>query len=295
MKDIYAIQLNPGSGQENLPDFYADFPYLNSRAFLNHYHVLWHWHNAVELFYVEKGSLEYETPSGKKVFPTGSGGLINSGIIHTSNPLENPTVQRLHIFEVSLLAGFPGSLLEKKYIAPLINNFQLEIIPLYPDTLEHVPVLEKLKASFALSQNDFGYEIKLREALSSIWLDLLTVLPPKSEQKQYSCERIKKMMTYIQRHFAEPIRIADIAAAGLVSERECFRVFKKFLQMSPTEYLRDYRLNTACRMLLEGKQTITQISLACGFSGSSFFGKVFLARFKMTPTAYREKWRDFTI
>ena len=77
MKLIRGIEFCAGSREERLPDFAPDFPYIASRAEMDFYperFVPWHWHSAVELFYMESGSLEYSTPQGKAVFPQGSGG-----------------------------------------------------------------------------------------------------------------------------------------------------------------------------------------------------------------------------
>lgn len=77
MKLIRGIEFCAGSREERLPDFAPDFPYIASRAEMDFYperFVPWHWHSAVEVFYMESGSLEYSTPQGKAVFPQGSGG-----------------------------------------------------------------------------------------------------------------------------------------------------------------------------------------------------------------------------
>ena len=52
--------------------------------------------------------------------------------------------------------------LNKKYIAPVITAPQIEIIPLFPGNAEEERILKLLAASFRLSSDEFGYEIKLR-------------------------------------------------------------------------------------------------------------------------------------
>lgn len=296
MNDIFEMQLKENSSEELLTGFTADFPYVNSRALLNRYDVFWHWHKAVELFFVESGTLEYDTPQGRTVFLPGSGGFVNTGVLHTSRPQKESyhTIQLLHIFDAALLFGQTESLIYQKYFSPILTSPQTELISLHPDDPSHRDTLKKLKRSFEISQFDFGYEIRLREALSGIWLDLLKLLPANTKQGNKSSEKIKQMMVYIHEHFHENIKIADIAAAGYVSERECFRTFQHFLHITPTEYVRNYRLQVACRLLADGSDTITQISHTCGFGSSSFFGKIFLANMGMTPTAYRQRWRDTT-
>ncbi len=110
MKNIHSITFYTGSKEELLPDFANDFPYIASRAELDKYiehYVPWHWHKAVELFYMESGSLEYYTPKGKRLFPAGSGGMVNSNILHMTRPIAQTekNIQLLHIFDASLLAG----------------------------------------------------------------------------------------------------------------------------------------------------------------------------------------------
>lgn len=294
MKDIFALTLDESSGEERLPGFSAEFPYLHSRAFLNRYVVPWHWHPALELFYVESGAMAYAVPGGSVRLPAGAGGLVRGGVLHASHPLEENTVQHLHLFDASFLAGAPGGVIERRYIAPLTHREDLELLPLFPDNPAHAPILEKLRASFSLAGDEFGYEMRLRAALESVWLDLISLLPPASPRAVFQAGRLKRMMAFIRAHHERPLRIADIAAAGYVSERECYRAFQTGLRMTPLEYLRACRLETACRLLAESDCDMTAVSLACGFGGSSFFGRVFRAQFGITPTAYRQKWQDRT-
>lgn len=65
MRNIQSIEFHTGSKEELLPDFAGDFPYIASDVDLNNYigrSAPWHWHRAVELFYMESGSIEYFTP-----------------------------------------------------------------------------------------------------------------------------------------------------------------------------------------------------------------------------------------
>ena len=114
MKNIHSIEFYTGSKEELLPDFAEDFPYIASRVELDNYiggYVPWHWHKTVELFYMERGSLAYDTPGGTLMFPAGSGGMVNSNVLHMTRAMSQKenTLQLLHMFDVSFLAGEPGS------------------------------------------------------------------------------------------------------------------------------------------------------------------------------------------
>ena len=75
------------------------------------------------------------------------------------------------------------SRIEQKYIAPVITAPQIEVIPLFPGNAEEERILKLLAASFRLSSDEFGYEIKLREALTEIWLMLFELSRSMREKK----------------------------------------------------------------------------------------------------------------
>ena len=285
------INVNYNTREEMLPDFSYDFPYTATKAYItSDKSAIWHWHTAVELFYIESGSLEYNTPNGKVILSEGCGGFLKSGVLHMAKLTEGVKrcVQLIHIFDTIFITGHTGSRIEQKYIAPIINVAGLEIIPLYAEVKEHAPILTKIRESFNLLKEEEGYEFKLRAALSDIWFDLLN-LPEWNEKTAGNSlnEKIKLMMVYIHEHYGDKLTVSDIANATYISERECYRSFQSVMHMTPTEYIRKYRLQVACHMLLETEETITVISQSCGFGSSSFFGKVFKETMHMTPLEYR--------
>ncbi|SCP97720.1 AraC family transcriptional regulator [Anaerobium acetethylicum] len=301
MKTFRSIEFYTGTREEQLPDFSTDFPYVASCVDLNKYSgrfVPWHWHKAVELFYIETGTLEYRTPKGKILFPAGSGGMVNSNVLHMTKPQgENiKTVQLIHIFDTSFIAGEHGSRIEQKYILPITTAPQLEIIALYPDSQPQKRILDLIQNAIHLPEQEFGYEIRLREILSEIWLSLFEVSSSILEEKKKhdkTNDKVKMMMIYIHEHYAGKISIPDLAAAAYLSERECYRVFHDCLHMTPTEYITGYRLQMACQMLANSQEPVTAISHACGLGSSSYFGKVFREYMGYTPVDYRRKWQNF--
>lgn len=300
MENIRGIELKNGSREEKLPGLEAAFPYIATCAELDQYInpiIPWHWHSAVELFYMKSGCLEYATPKGKRVFPAGSGGFVNSGVLHTSQvrATNESNIQLLHLFEPSLLSGEHGSRMETKYILPLTAAPQVEMIPLYPEAPAQAQILTEIRQAFAISGQDWGYEFALRDALSRIWLKLFALVQPALEQEHYGKStdgQIKALMVYIHEHYQEPVSVEQLAESAHISKRACFRLFQENLHMSPLEYMRSYRLQKACQMLAETREPVTQIAYSCGLGSSSYFGKVFRERFGCSPAEYRKKWHD---
>lgn len=303
MKNIQTIKLMEGSNKEDLPEFWMDFPYIASCAELDKYDesmVPWHWHPAVELFYMESGTLEYITPNGKWIFPAGSGGFVNSNILHTTKvvPSGEDTVQLLHIFETEFISGGHGNRIETKYIYPLTSASELELIPLFVENPEQANLLKKIRTIFELKEDAWGYEIVLRQELTEVWLQLLEVARPtinKIASKQGTDEKIKVILEYIHTHFTEAITVEQLAFFANISKRGCFRLFQETIHMTPLEYMTSYRLKKACQMLTETAESVTHIAYHCGFGSSSYFGKMFQKRFGCTPIQYRKKWHDCNI
>lgn len=300
MRNIQGIELIAGSNEELLPGFSPDFPYIATCAELSRYRdpmVPWHWHPTVELFYMESGTLEYTTPNGKWVFPAGSGGFVNSNVLHTSRikPSADSTVQLLHLFDPVFLAGEHGSRMEAKYIRPLTAAASIEMIALYPEDPEQEAVLKDIRQAFEISDTQWGYEFELRSQLANIWLKLFALARPSMNGKGDACgtdEKVKAMMAYIHEHFQEPISVEQLAETVHISKRVCFRLFREHLHMTPVEYMRSYRLRKACQLLTKGSEPITRIAYSCGLGSSSYFGKLFRERFGCSPVEYRKKWHD---
>lgn len=300
MNHVHGIQYKNNSKEELFPDFGPDFPYTCSYVEFGLCiggQIPWHWHKEIELFYIEKGTLEYDTPGGKIVFPEGSGGMVNSNILHSTKSLDpkKDTIQLDHIFDSSLISGQHGSLLDQKYILPFTGSPQAEILSFYPRTPKEKRLLKLLRDSFFLSPHEFGYEILLRSALSKLWCLMLSLSRPLLGQKKPqsgSDQKIKSMMEYIQDHYSEKLTVPRIALAAYISERECFRMFRQSLGITPSEYVKNFRIRQACIMLSDPSLSVSYIGQSCGLGSSSYFGKTFREVMGCTPREYRCKWQN---
>lgn len=302
MRNLQSIQIDGNSNEEILPGFTQEFPYIATCAELDRYansFTPWHWHRSVELFYIQSGFLEYMTPGGKWIFPAGSGGFVNSNVLHSTvfqRQKEN-NIQLLHIFDPSLISGESGSRIETKYILPLTASAGVELIPLFPDKPEQAEILKSILSAFELRESHWGYELKLRNILSDIWMKLFELARPQMQSSQSADGdgKIKKLMIYIHEHYSQPISVAELSQSVPVSKRACFRLFREHLHTTPAEYIRSYRLQKACQMLARSNESITQIACQCGLGSSSYFGKIFRDAYQCTPLEYRRKWHDCDI
>lgn len=303
METRQRLDLKPGSREEWVPELSSSFPYTCTRAEIHKYpgrSVPWHWHRMAEIFYIERGTLEYYVPGKHLAFPAGSGGFVNSNVLHMTRPGpgEGAVIQFLHMVDPDFIAGEPGSRIGQKYVLPLTAS-SADILAFYPGDPGQEGLLSQIRDAFSIEEG-FGYEIRIREAMSRLWLELLRqagealrgTAGAKSRPGNRESDKLKQMMTYVYEHCGEKISVPELAAAAYLSSRECFRVFREELHTTPAAYIQSCRVEMACRMLARTSETVSAIGYACGFGSGSHFCKVFREAIGCTPLQYRRNWQD---
>lgn len=78
------------------------------------------------------------------------------------------------------------------------------------------------------------------------------------------------------------------ALSGKSHEHLC-RVFKKYCNDTPTNYINEIRLNYSANLLSNTNIDILDISLESGFESLSHFYSLFKKNFGVTPLKFRQK------
>lgn len=273
----------------------AAFPYRGNRDTLGPMTCglcPWHWHNEVELFYIESGALRYSLPGMTRDFHAGDVGFVNANVLHMTRYLGDvPCVQQEHIFLPRLVGGASGSAIEQKYVQPLLMNREAELLFIPGDHPKAEALRTRMdRALDAFERQSPGYEIDVRDEMSALWLQMLTLAPKaRSHHSGVDDARLKAMLRFIDHNYAERLSLADIASAASVGPREGARCFRRALNLSPIEYLLSYRLDRAGELLRATDRSVTDISLSCGFTSVSYFGKLFREKVGVSPTEYRKR------
>ena len=98
---------------------------------------------------------------------------------------------------------------------------------------------------------------------------------------------LRRMLGYVQRHYAEKLSVRDIARAGGVSVSSCCEVFRKHTGQTPGGYLIRYRLQKGMEQLSNPNLTVAEVARSVGFASSSYFTECFKRYLHVTPLAYR--------
>ena len=103
---------------------------------------------------------------------------------------------------------------------------------------------------------------------------------------------LEKCLEILNRDFAEELSAAVIAEKTGVSEPTVYRMFKKQIGVSFSNYLNMVRINAACGYLESTDWEIMEVAEKSGFTSLSNFYRVFLQQRGMSPRAWqREKVR----
>ena len=105
-------------------------------------------------------------------------------------------------------------------------------------------------------------------------------------------DRLLTMLAYIQENYARKLTLQEIADASAVSTRECLRCFQAAIHQSPMEYLIDYRIQAAAKLLENTTLSVTEIAMRTGWGSNSYFTKMFRQLRGKTPNAHRKEYQS---
>lgn len=256
--------------------------------------IPWHWHSDIEVMYVAQGQLELKTNQNTYILKMGDAAFINTNVLHFQKPCAGVlTVTLNQVFDAGLISGKVQSIFDQKYVEPVLCCKEIDVLHFRQSEVRHRNIIKYIRqAQDAADEQAYGYELMVRNALSSMWLLIAEETGEQVAQKQLHIsvgeERLKNMMRYIQTHYMDKVKLLDIANAANISEREAVRTFNNHLKQTPFGYLMEYRIRMAMLRLRETNDTVSQIAYDCGFSSASYFAKEFKRRTGGTALEYKK-------
>ena len=93
--------------------------------------------------------------------------------------------------------------------------------------------------------------------------------------------------TYIGKNYREDISMQSAAQAMGYSEAYFCKLFKQCFRVNFSAYLNEYRIEKAKAMMADPRVNIKDVGMACGYSDSNYFARVFKRITGQTPSDYR--------
>ncbi len=99
--------------------------------------------------------------------------------------------------------------------------------------------------------------------------------------------RLKRAVEYVEAHFAEPVSLANVAAAAGLTRMHFAAQFRAATGLRPHEYLLRRRIEHAQEMLIGSDMSTVNVALSVGFQTQSHFTSVFKTLVGQPPHAWR--------
>ena len=102
--------------------------------------------------------------------------------------------------------------------------------------------------------------------------------------------RMQQICAYVMKHYVHSISLDDIAMEVGMNRSAFCSYFKKCKGMTFSQFVVQYRLNTACELLKHSQKSVSEICYLVGFNDLPYFIRVFTKSIGMSPSKYRRQY-----
>lgn len=101
--------------------------------------------------------------------------------------------------------------------------------------------------------------------------------------------KVRMVCDYIASHYQEELSLEILSDIAYVHPDYLSRIFKKETGMNLNRYIKTFRMNKACQLLLDTQQKVSSISTAVGYQNCPYFIRTFTDTFGISPERYRQE------
>lgn len=251
-----------------------------------------HWHNDMEIIYVKKGRGRIYVDLMPFIVNQGDIIIVPPGQLHSIEQFEDYSMEYENIiFQLSMLMTVQGDICTEKFFHPLLQR-KIRIRNHYTPTSSGYSVLSGCLDTIDNICKSFspGYELAVKGQLFTLFHALFSFIrEPLPGHRHKSLNHLKEILKYVETNYSDKISIEAAASICSFSQSHFMKFFKNNMAVSFTDYLNDYRLTMAARLLISSSDNIVNIAAATGFDNLSYFNRLFKRKYGCTPTAFRSR------
>ncbi|NOU99926.1 helix-turn-helix domain-containing protein [Paenibacillus planticolens] len=248
-----------------------------------------HMHDMYELYYLYEGERMYFIRDRSYLILPGDLVLINRRELHATSDSDK-------LGHARVVMNFSEGFLESvKEDAPFLLDAFTHATPVLRLDLPTRRFVEDIlgKMIVEAKENHLGQTFALRHFLIELLLFTARFVrqhPVTSPEHVSPLHRkISTIVRFINTHFAEPMRLEELAERFEISPAYLSRMFKEITGFSLVEYVNLVRVQEAQRLLTETKMKVIAIAEQVGFGSLVQFGRVFRQIARTTPLRYRRQ------
>ena len=254
-----------------------------------------HRHREFELNFVEHGA-GVRRVVGDRIETVGEYDLALIGAENLEHVWENGTCQSPDIREITI--QFAPDFLGDK----ILEKNQFDSIRKMLKAAEHglsFPLDSIMRVyhyldTLASEQDHFQQFLKFMSILNELSKGEYKILASSSfahSSRNQESRRVTKVKQYINDHYAEDLRLDNMAELVGMSPSAFSRFFKMRTGKSLSDYILDIRLGFAARMLVDSTKNISEICYESGFNNLSNFNRIFKSKRGSTPRDFRTLYK----
>ena len=257
--------------------------------------IISHWHPEFEILFVRKGGFTVSIGGNEFEAEEGDIFLVSPDTLHSVSGGEGKKKDYdALLFFPSLFSFAEKNDLQEKIITPLVTHRIAlpERISKSDGCYEALfPLVERVSSLNGDAPSDTA---RMETALTLLTL-LLTLYEkgllkiPLSES--YETERLRSVIAFIEESFGQKLTLRELAEVCGFSDGYFCSFFKKGTGKTPMEYLNEVRISRAIDKLDTTDESVTAISLECGFESLAYFIRRFSAHTGLSPREWRKKSR----
>ena len=270
------------------PDFGSSIRYSRFTERNPDAKAFWHYHPEVELVYIEKGYGNRYVGNHISSFDDGDLILMGPNVPHFGYEfgLQGISEEIVVQFKEELFKNAAHPVPEFEGIIDLITKARSGI-SFFGET-------KKTIGAELLSMEDKSP----LERLSKL-IDILSLLAQSKEYQvlnadgvtlviqNQSDDRINKVYQYVKDNYESEITLDEISKIAIMTVPSFCRYFKKYTKQTFTQFVNEFRIRQAIRLIASGNKSISEISFDVGFNNFSHFNKQFKKVTGKSPSKYK--------
>ena len=249
-----------------------------------------HQHDAWELYCVIQGQGNRTAGDTLQTFVSGDVVLIPPSMLHRwdyapASADSNGCIRYL-------MVAFEHSLIERcMEVFPEFRN-RLRALTFPVNALKFGSESSRIirKTLVAINEMDeLGRLCEMFRLLPLIFTSSDHVIAGKPMRIERDVRRMQQICAYVMAHYVHSISLDDIATEIGMNRSAFCSYFKRYKGMTFSQFVTEYRLNTACELLKYSQKQVSEICFMVGFNDLPHFIRVFTSVMGMPPSKYRKQ------
>ena len=253
----------------------------------------WHYHEEYELMFTIKGNGIRIVGDHMDHFHDGQLVFIGSGVPHLFKNEEKDGTELVDYIVIKFNSAFKGSNI---YLLPEFSGILNFLKRSARGLIFSQDVVEKLSEQLI--------QLTKSEGASRI-INLLAILKSLSTEVDFQHlssehfslknstkgeDRTQKVIDYITENYTNDISLDDLAAVAHMTTNSFCRYFKSRTGKTVFQFIREFRINKACQMLINGERSISEICYDTGFNSFSTFNRIFKNLKHVSASEYKSRY-----